>query len=198
MLTNQLEKELNKLTHVARDLGYKADKPVLFIDKCYGNKLAYYQHSSNKIVIDEHYVEHGSDSEIMNTLIHEMAHAVAEQNNDTDKRVWHGQAWKDINTKLGGDSERYHQGGYVKPAYVKKSMKEMFAIKAKHAADRWERGTYKQWLERGYHVIKGQKGQLAVWEFVTDQEYETDTDGKTSNFGRASAVYFTPEQVEAN
>lgn len=76
-------------------------------------------------------------------------------------------------------------------------MDELYAIKAKYPADRWERGTFKQWLERGYHVIKGQKGQFTTWEFVAD-EYETDTDGKSSNFGRASAVYFTHNQVEAN
>ena len=189
MQATALEQELNKLTHVARDLGYKADKPTLFIDKCYGNKLGYYQHGTNKIVIDEHYAEHASEAEVMNTLIHEMAHAIAEQNNETEKRIWHGDLWKQINGQLGGDSERYHQGSYQKPAYVKKSMKELYAIKAKYPADRWERGTFKQWLERGYHVIKGQKGQFVTWEFMAD-EYETDTDGKTSNFGRASAVYF--------
>lgn len=44
---------------------------------------------------------------------------------------------------------------------------------------------------------KGEKGSIAVWEFVAD-EYETEVDGKTSKWGRASAVYFTPEQVESN
>ena len=70
-------------------------------------------------------------------------------------------------------------------------------IEVKRPATDWERGTFKQWLSRGYHVMKGQRGTLSIWEFVSD-EYETDTDGKTSNYGRASAVYFTPEQVEPN
>ncbi len=203
MLITDLEKELNKLTHIARDLGYKINKPVLFVDPIFGSKLAYYQHNTNKIVIHDHFVETAEYSEVMNTLIHEMAHAVAEQNNtNVDKkgktiRVWHGDAWKDINAKLGGNSERFHVGTYHKPEHVKKTMAELFAIQPKYPADRWERGTYKQWLSRGYHVIKGQKGHLHVWEFSAD-EYETDTDGKTSNWGKASAFYFNNDQVEAN
>lgn len=197
MLYQDLEKELMKLAQEARDLGYKITTPVLQLDNVYGNKLAYYNHSSNKIVMHEHMVENADESEIENTLIHELAHAVAEQNNTEKKRVWHGDTWKKINTELGGNAERYHQGGYKKPAYKKLSMAELYAIQPKKPATDWERGTFKQWLSRGYHVIKGQKGQLSVWEFSAD-EYETDTDGKTSNWGRASAVYFTPEQVERN
>lgn len=198
-----LEKELMKLAQDARDLGYKVTTPTLFVDNVYGNKLAYYQHGSNKIVMHNHFVETGDPAEIENTLIHELAHAVAEQNNTekkkngTPKRVWHGEAWKTINSQLGGNAERYHTGGYQKPAPVKRSMAELFAIQPTKPAETWERGTFNQWLTRGYHVIKGQKGQFQVWEFV-GEEYETDTDGKTSNWGRASAVYFTPDQVEAN
>lgn len=198
-----LKIELDNLVNLAYRLGYKVETPTLFIDPVYGNKLAYYQHGTNKIVIHDHYVENGDKSEVMNTLIHELAHAVAEQNNTKVNkagkpvRVWHGDAWKEINTKLGGNSERYHTGSYHKPEYVKKTMAELYAIQPKHPADRWERGTYKQWLSRGYHVIKGQKGHFAVWEFVGD-EYETDVDGKTSNWGRASAVYFNNDQVEPN
>lgn len=197
MLTQDLEKELMKLAQDARDMGYKVTTPELFVDNVYGNKLAYYQHGRNKIVMHEHFVENGSSEEIENTLIHELAHAVAEQNNTEKKAVWHGNAWKEVNTKLGGNAERYHKGGYHKPAPVKKSMAELFAIQPKKPADTWERGTFNQWLTRGYHVMKGQKGQLQVWEFVAD-EYELEQDGKTSNYGRASAVYFTPDQVEPN
>lgn len=197
MLVNDLEKELMKLAQDARDLGYKITTPELFVDSIYGNKLAYYQHGRNKIVMHEHFVENASADEIENTLIHELAHAVAEQNNDDEKRIWHGDEWKRINAELGGDASRYHKGGYTKPAPVKRSMAELFAIQPKHPAARWERGTFNQWLTRGYHVMKGQKGQLQVWEFVAD-EYELEEDGKTSNYGRASAVYFTPDQVEAN
>lgn len=198
-----LEQELNKLTHVARDLGYTINKPTLFVDPVFGNKLAYYQHGQNKIVIHDHFVENAEYSEVMNTLIHEMAHAVAEQNNtNVNKagkviRVWHGDTWKQIMAQLGGNSERYHVGSYQKPAHVKKSMKDLYATQPKHPADRWERGTYKQWLSRGYHVMKGQKGQLVVWKFSAD-EYETQEDGKTAEWGRASAVYFTSDQVEPN
>lgn len=192
-----LEKELMKLAQDARELGYKIETPKLFVDNVFGSKLAYYQHGRNKIVMHEHFVENASPEEIENTLIHELAHAVAEQNNTGKKAVWHGQAWKDINTALGGNAERYHQGGYKKPAPVKRSMAQLFAIQPKKPATEWERGTFNQWLTRGYHVIKGQKGQLQVWEFVAD-EYETEKDGKTSNYGRAAAVYFTPDQVEPN
>lgn len=197
MLFTDLEKELMKLAQDARDKGYKVTTPELFADNVYGNKLAYYQHGRNKIVMHEHFIENATPEEIENTLIHELAHAVAEQNNAGEKRIWHGQAWKDINSELGGNAERYHKGGYSKPAPVKKTMAELFAITPKRPADDWERGTFKQWLTRGYHVMKGQKGQLQVWEFVAD-EYELEQDGKTSNYGRASAVYFTPDQVEAN
>lgn len=197
MSTEYLEQALNTLAEDARNLGYKIETPTLFIDNVYGNKLAYYQHGHNRIVIHDHYAENGTEEEVLNTLVHEMAHAVAEQNNETDKRIWHGDFWKKINAELGGDAERYHQGGYRKPAPVKKSMQELFAIQPKYPADRWERGTFKQWLSRGYHVMKGQKGTLTIWEFVAD-EYETDEDGKTSTWGRASAVYFTPDQVEPN
>ena len=193
----EVEKELAKLAQDARELGYKVTTPDLFIDPVHGNKLAYYNHGTNKIVIHDHYVENGDEAEIHNTLIHELAHAVAEQNNETGKRIWHGDAWKKINKELGGNSERYHTGTYQKPELVKKSKAELYNILPKYPATRWERGTYNQWLSRGYHVMKGQKGSLSVWEFSAD-EYETTTDGKTSTWGRASAVYFTPDQVEAN
>lgn len=203
MTEQQLNNELNILVNKAVELGYTVKTPELFIDPVYGNKLAYYQHGKNKIVMHDHFVETAEADEIENTLIHELAHAVAEQNNTetkkdgTQKRVWHGDAWKNINSQLGGNAERFHQGGYKKPEHIKKTMAELYAIQPKHPANRWEHGTYKQWLTRGYHVMKGQKGSLSVWEFV-GEEYETSTDGKTSNWGRASAVYFTPEQVEAN
>lgn len=197
MLVNDLEKELFKLAQDARDLGYKITTPTLFVDNIYGNKLGYYQHGRNKIVMHDHFVENAPEDEIEQTLKHELAHAIAEQNNTGKKAVWHGQAWKDILTALGGSPDRYHQGAYHKPAHKKMSMAELFAIQPTKPADEWERGTFNQWLRRGYHVMKGQKGQFVQWEFVAD-EYETETDGKTSNYGRAAAVYFTPDQVEPN
>jgi hypothetical protein len=197
MLTQDLEKELMKLAQDARDLGYKIKTPTLFVDNVYGSKLAYYQHGTNKIVIHEHFVKNAPVDEIENTLIHELAHAVAEQNNTESKRIWHGDAWKAINAELGGNAERYHKGEYVKPEPKKLSMQELFAIQPTKPADEWERGTFNQWLRRGYHVMKGQHGQLSVWTFASD-EYETGVDGKTAKGGRASAMYFTPDQVEAN
>lgn len=193
----ELEKELAKLAQDARELGYKVTTPDLFVDPVHGRKLAYYNHGTNKIVIHDHFVETAEEAEIHNTLVHELAHAIAEQNNDTGKRIWHGDLWKKINSELGGNSERYHTGTYKKPELVKKSKKDLFNTLPKYPATRWERGTYNQWLSRGYHVMKGEKGQFVQWEFVAD-EYETEVDGKTSNYGRASAVYFTADQVEAN
>lgn len=192
-----LKIKLDNLVNHAYRLGYKVETPKLLLEPVFGNKLAYYQHGTNKIVMHDHFVQTADTAEIENTLIHELAHAVAEQNNETDKRIWHGDAWKKINTELGGNAERFHKGGYSKPAFKKMSKKDMYSILPKEDASNWERGTYNQWLLRGYHVIKGQKGQLAVWEFSAD-EYETAEDGKTSNWGRASAVYFTADQVEAN
>lgn len=198
-----LEKELIKLAQDSREMGYTLTTPELFVDEVSGNKLAYYQHCKNKIVMHEHFVLNATPEEIENTLKHELAHAIAEQNNTekkkdgTPKRVWHGEQWKVAHQKLGGNSERYHTGGYIKPEFKKLSMDELFKIQPTHPAERWEHGTFNQWLRRGYHVIKGQKGNWQQWEFLAD-EYETDQDGKTSNWGRASAVYFTPEQVTAN
>lgn len=147
------------------------------------------------------YCEDGHLEELINTVKHELAHLIAETFNKKKKTgVWHGQTWKDIFTSLGGDGTRYYTGKFVKPENVGKTFKtkaELYQITPTEPASNWERGTYRQWLERGYHVIKGQKGQLQVWEFNAN-EYETDTDGKTSTWGRASAVYFTPDQVEAN
>ncbi|MES2367817.1 MAG: SprT-like domain-containing protein [Pseudomonadota bacterium] len=188
---------LDNTTNHARRLGYEVATPELSLDSVFGSKLAYYQHGRNKIVFHDHFVENASDDEIMQTVIHELAHAIAEQNNTLKKAVWHGQAWKDINAKLGGNASRYHIGGYSKPAPKKMSMAELFAIQPTKPADEWERGTFNQWLRRGYHVMKGQKGQLSVWTFIGD-EYETGTDGQTGKAGKASAVYFTPDQVEAN
>ncbi len=138
MLIRDLEKELMKLAQDARDLGYTVKTPTLFVDPVYGNKLAYYQHGTNKIVMHDHFVETANADEIENTLIHELAHAVAEQNNTetkkdgTPKRVWHGDFWKEINNQLSGNSERFHQGEYKKPEPKKLTNAELYSIQAKH------------------------------------------------------------------
>lgn len=155
---------------------------------------------TGKICIDSRFAEKGDRAEVLNTLKHELAHLIAETFNTKAKGVWHGQAWKDAHVALGGNGERYYSGSFVKPENEGKefkSMQELRQIKPTQPADTWERGTFRQWLERGYHVMKGQKGSPVVWQFQAN-EYETDKDGKTSKWGRASAVYFTPEQVEAN
>ena len=192
-----LKTELDNLVNLASRKGYKIETPKLYLESVYGNKLAYYQHGTNKIVMHDHFAETADTAEVMNTLIHELAHAISEQNNETAKRVWHGEAWKAINTELGGNAERFHKGGYTKPAFKKMAKKDMFGIQPKEPASTWERGTYNQWLLRGYHVMKGQKGHFVQWDFIAD-EYETEVEGKTSNYGRASAVYFAADQVEAN
>lgn len=197
MIFNDLEKELMKATQDARELGYKVTTPKLEQASVYGSKLAYYSHGRNKIVFHDDYVENGSEEDLEQTMLHELAHAIAEQNNTGKKAVWHGEAWKEVLSAIGGKPERYHTGTYKKPEFKKLAKRDMFAILPKQDKENWERGTYNQWLLRGYHVMKGQKGSLSVWEFV-GEEYETDQDGKTSNYGKASAVYFTPEQVEAN
>lgn len=197
MLFNDLQKEVMKATQDARDKGYTVTTPEVEEASVFGTKLAYYSHGRNKIVFHNDYVANGSAEDLEQTMLHELAHAIAEQNNTTKKGVWHGQAWKDVLTAIGGNPERYHTGTYKKPAFVKMDKRDMFAIQPKQPATAWERGTYNQWLLRGYHVIKGQKGQFTVWEFV-GEEYETSTDGKTSNYGKAYANYFTADQVEPN
>lgn len=158
-----------------------------------------------KIAIDSRYAEWGTKNAdnrryVIQTLKHEVAHLIAETENTKAKGVWHGKAWKEVFADLGGDGARYNTSGFIKPENEGKEfkpMRDLYQIKPTQPADNWERGTFRQWLERGYHVMKGQKGTPVVWEFAAD-EYETTEDGKTSRWGRASAVYFTPDQVEAN
>lgn len=155
---------------------------------------------TGRIVLDSRFTEKGDRAEVINTLKHELAHLIAETVNTKKKAVWHGQAWKDAHIALGGNGERYYSGSFVKPENEGKEFKtldELRKIKPTQPADTWERGTFRQWLERGYHVIKGQKGSLQVWQFQAN-EYETEKDGKSSKWGRASAFYFTPDQVEPN
>lgn len=158
---------------------------------------------SGKIVIDSRFVEYCNDNdldaELLDVIRHELAHLIAETFNTKKKHIWHGQAWKDVCTAIGGDGQRYYSGKFVKPENVGKTftpIRDLYSVLPKQPATDWERGTFRQWLERGYHVIKGQKGTLQVWEFKGNA-YETK-DGEESDWGRAAAVYFTPDQVEPN
>lgn len=157
-----------------------------------------------KIVIDSRFVEwcndNNNDAELLDVIRHELAHLIAETFNDKKKHIWHGTAWQDVCKAIGGDGSRYYTGKFVKPEnkgkeFVPKA--ELYNRTPTQPATDWERGTFRQWLERGYHVIKGQKGTLQVWEFKGNA-YETSEDGKESDWGRAAAVYFTPDQVEPN
>lgn len=188
--------------------GYKFGKIEIIATPIRGTKVGYatkYRKGktvTGKIVIDSRFVEYaenGHEAELLDTLRHELAHLIAETLNTKKKHVWHGAAWKEIHEAVGGNGQRYYTGSFVKPENVGKTFtptRDLYGILPKQPATDWERGTFRQWLERGYHVIKGQKGSLVVWGFVGDA-YETE-DGKESNFGRSSAVYFTPDQVEAN
>jgi len=198
MLIQDLEKELMKLAQDAREAGYTVKTPELFVDPVHGKALAFYQHNTNKIVIHDHFVDNGTDKELENTLIHELSHAVAEQNNTLKKRVWHGDAWKDVMLALGGNAERYHAGEYKKPEFKKRPMYELYAIQPKYEASRWEHGTYNQWLTRGYHVIKGQKATLKTWTFKGD-EFEKLEDGEVhTGVSRKTVLVFEHTQVERN
>lgn len=187
---------------------YKFGKITITAKPIQGRKVGYAGGSkkgktiSGYIVIDTRFVEYANESyekldELLNTVRHELAHLIAETINTKKKHVWHGKDWKDIFVSLGGDGSRYYTGSFVKPGADKiKTMAELYATLPSKPATEWEDGTYRQWLERGYHVVKGQKGSLRVWQFSAN-EYET-TDGETSEWGRASAVYFTNDQVEPN
>lgn len=211
LLNKRLQSAFELSAGCAEVKGYKIGNVTLKHKVIAGGKVGY-AGGSNKgsdvvtgyIHIDSRfleYCENGHLDELVNTVKHELAHLIAETFNKKKKTgVWHGQAWKDVFIALGGDGTRYYTGKFVKPenkGKVFKTKAELYAITPKQPATDWEQGTYRQWLERGYHVIKGQKGQLRVWEFSAN-EYETDEDGKTSEWGRASAVYFTPDQVEPN
>lgn len=190
--------------------GYKFGPVEITSYQIRGNKMGFahkWKQGADKItgriVIDSDYAAWGAESAdnkkfVLQTIRHEVAHLIAETVNTKAKGVWHGAAWKAIFAELGGNAERYNTSGFVKPgAKPVKTMEELRKIKPTRPATDWERGTFRQWLERGYHVMKGQKGERTVWQFVAD-EYETAEDGKTSKFGRASAVYFTPDQVAPN
>ena len=56
-----LNNELNILVNEYSNL-YKINKPSLMVDKVYGNKLGYYSHAKNQIVIDEHYAENADQA----------------------------------------------------------------------------------------------------------------------------------------
>lgn len=211
LLTKRLQSAFELAAGTAEVKGYKIGKVKISAKVISGSKVGYAGGAvkgsgvvSGYITIDSRfleYCENGNLEELVNTVKHELAHLIAETFNKKRKTgVWHGQAWKDIFTSLGGNGDRYYKGEFVKPENVGKTFKtkaELYNTLPTQPATDWERGTYRQWLERGYHVIKGQKGQFVTWEFNAN-EYETDTDGKTSTWGRASAVYFTPDQVEPN
>lgn len=178
--------------------------PIRGLKVGYASKYRKGKFVTGKITIDSRFVEwcndNNNDAELLDVIRHELAHLIAETFNTKKKHVWHGTAWQDICKAIGGDGSRYYQGKFVKPENVGKEFKpitELYNILPKQPATDWERGTFRQWLERGYHVIKGQKGSLQVWEFKGDA-YES-ADGKEENgWGRAAAVYFTPDQVEPN
>jgi len=202
-------KEMEIPTTVAELQGYKFGKVKISSKVISGSKVGYAGGSDKGsivkgyIVIDSRFIDYCEDNsldDLVNTVKHEVSHLIAETFNTKKKGVWHGQAWKDVFISLGGNGDRYYKGKFVKPENEGKSFKtkeELYNTLPTQPANTWERGTYRQWLERGYHVIKGQKGQFVQWQFSAE-EYETDQDGKTSKWGRASAVYFTPDQVEAN
>lgn len=211
LLDKRLQSTLELALGSAEVQGYKFGKVTIKSKVIPASKVGY-AGGSNKgsktvtgyIVIDSRfleYCENGNLEELVNTVKHEVSHLIAETFNTKKKTgIWHGQAWKDIFTAIGGNGDRYYKGTFVKPENVGKTFKtkeELYATLPTQAKETWERGTYRQWLERGYHVIKGQKGQFVQWQFSAN-EYETDTDGKTSEWGRASAVYFDANQVEAN
>lgn len=211
LLTKRLQSAFELAAGSAEVQGYEIGAVKVSSKVISGTKVGYAGGSSKGsevvtgyICIDSRFLEwceNGHLEELINTMKHELAHLIAETFNKKKKTgIWHGQSWKDVFVSLGGDGTRYYTGTFVKPENVGKTFKtkaELYAVTPTQPATDFERGTYRQWLERGYHVIKGQKGQFTTWEFSAN-EYETDIDGKTSDWGRASAVYFTPDQVEAN
>lgn len=211
LLTKRLNSAFELVAGQAEVQGYKIGSIKVEGRVIRGSKVGYAGGASRNsgvvsgyIHIDSRFIEYAENGhldELINVMRHELAHLIAETFNKKKKTgVWHGQAWKDIFVSLGGDGSRYYSGAFVKPENKGKTFKtkaELYQVTPTQPATDWERGTYRQWLERGYHVIKGQKGQFVTWEFSAN-EYETDTDGKTSEWGRASAVYFTPDQVEPN
>jgi hypothetical protein len=209
LLSKRLQSAFELAAGAAEVAGYKIGAVKVTSKVIGGSKVGYAGGSrkghvvSGYITIDSRfleYCENGHLDELVNTVKHELAHLIAETFNTKKSGVWHGQAWKDVFAKLDGNGDRYYKGAFVKPENAGKVFKtkaQLYATVATQPATDWERGTYRQWLERGYHVIRGQKGELVKWNFSAN-EYETDKDGKTSDWGSATAVYFTPDQVEAN
>lgn len=182
---------------------YKYGKITITAKPIRGNKYGYAGGSkqgktvTGYIVIDAGFAKDGDHAEVLATVQHELAHLIAETVNTGKKRVWHGDAWKEICVKIGGSGARFHEGNYKKPeAKNVKTMAELYEILPTQPATEWEDGTFRQWLERGYHVVKGAKGTLKQWSFSSD-EYETE-DGKSSKWGHASAFYFDNTMVAPN
>lgn len=191
----------------ATERGYNIGNVTINAKPIQGTKVGYScgarkgKTVTGTITIDSRFVEYGEqyEQELLGTVKHELAHLIAETINTRRKHVWHGEAWKAIDLALGDSGQRYYSGEFVKPenkGKTFKSLDDLRKTKPTQPATDWERGTFRQWLERGYHVMKGQHGTPVVWEFDAN-EYETAKDGKTSTWGRAYAVYFTPDQVEA-
>lgn len=161
------------------------------------------------IIIDTEFVEYGNLQELVDTIKHELAHlitmATVQKSNSKGRaiRVWHGQEWKDIFISLGGSGDRYYKGEFKKEQqteeYKKMKRSELYKILPTKPANTWFEGTYNQWLRRGYHVIKGEKGAFRVWEYVAEESESKHQDGKTHNgYGKAGASYFTSDQVQPN
>lgn len=211
LLNKRLQSTFELAAGAAEVKGYKIGEVSIKSKVIAGSKVGY-AGGSNKgldivtgyIHIDSRFLEYCEDGhldELVNTVKHELAHLIAETFNKKKKTgIWHGQAWKDIFTGIGGNGDRYYKGSFVKPENAGKVFKtkaELYATLPTEPVTTWERGTYRQWLERGYHVMRGQQGQFVKWNFSAN-EYETDTDGKTSEWGSQTAVYFGNDQVEAN
>lgn len=172
-----------------------------------GNKVGYAGGSvkgspivSGYIVLDTRFVEYAKDHEngLIDTITHELAHLVAETRNDTKKRIWHGAAWQATHKELGGSGSRYYTGAFKKQENAdNRSIADLYKVLPTEPSTTWERGTFRQWLTRGYHVAKGQKGHLVMWQFQ-GEAYEGDNGEEQSGFGRASAFYFNNDQVEPN
>lgn len=121
LLNKRLQSAFELSAGSAEVQGYKLDKIDVKHKVIAGAKVGYAGGASRGsgvvsgyIHIDSRFLEYCEDGhldELINTMKHELAHLIAETFNKKKKTgVWHGQAWKDIFTSLGGDGTRYNTG----------------------------------------------------------------------------------------
>lgn len=97
------EDELKKATeHIIEEFDLEIDVDVEISGR-FKQKAGQYRHSERKVRISEHLLENHPD-EVMETLKHELGHAVVMNRNGERRIKPHGREWKSVMQELGVDN----------------------------------------------------------------------------------------------